>query len=138
MAVRNTASVKNLIMYEVFSMAYKETTEKYEGETKTYWLTYEVPSKGTEKPVDKAKRFYVPGELKSTQGPDSFVNKMGNKKYGMKVTYENIRKGFDAKRDGTEYHVEPATTTVTKIIEIPEDAINVDVTDREPESAMSV
>lgn len=138
MVVRSIVLVKNQITSEVFSMAYRQTTEKYEGDTKTYWLTYEVPSKGTEEPVDKAKRFYVPGELKNTLGPDTFVNKMGNKKYGMKVTYEKTRKGFDAKRDGTEYHVEPTTTTVTKIIEIPEGAINVEVTDREPESAMSV
>lgn len=47
MVVRSIVLVKNQIMSEVFSMAYKETTEKYEGETNTYWLTYEVPSKGT-------------------------------------------------------------------------------------------
>jgi hypothetical protein len=35
-------------------MAYQETTEKYRGETKTYWITYEVPSRGTDEPVDKA------------------------------------------------------------------------------------
>lgn len=121
-----------------FIMAYKETTEKYEAETKTYWLTYEVPSKATEEPVDKAKRFYIPGELKNIQGPDIFVNKMGNETYGMKVTYENPRKGFEAERDGTEYNVEPTTTTITKIIKLPKDAINVELTDKEPGSAMSV
>ncbi|MBN2487406.1 MAG: hypothetical protein JXA98_00085 [Methanosarcinaceae archaeon] len=119
-------------------MAYKETTEKYEGETKTYWLTYEVPSKRTEEPVDKAKRFYVSGILKDTEGPDTFVNKMGNETYGIKVTYKNPRKGFDAERSGTKYHVKPTMTTVIKIIEIPDDAINVEVTDEEPGSAMSV
>ncbi|HPJ29851.1 MAG TPA: hypothetical protein PLZ42_00490 [Methanothrix sp.] len=119
-------------------MTYKETTEKYKGETKTYWLTYEVPSKSTEVPVDKAKRFYVPGRLKETEGPDTFVNKMGNDTYGIRVTYDNPRKGYDAERGGTSYHVEPTTTTVTKIVEIPEGAINVKITEEEPKSAMAV
>lgn len=120
------------------SAEYKETTEKYEGETKTYWITYEVPSKSTEEPVDKAKRFYVSGKLKDTEGPDTFENKLGNKTYGIKVTYDNPRKGYDAERDGTKYHVEPTMTTITKIVELPEDAINVEITEEEPKSAMSV
>jgi hypothetical protein len=119
-------------------MAYKETTAKYKGETKTYWVTYEVQSKSTEEPVDKAKRFYVSGELKDTEGPNTFVNKMGNKTYGIKVTYDNTREGYDAERDGTRYHVEPTTVTVTKIVALPEGAINVKISDKKPKSAMSV
>jgi hypothetical protein len=45
---------------------------------------------------------------------------------------------YDAKRGGSRYHVEPATTTVTKIVELPKSAINVKITDKEPKSAMSV
>jgi hypothetical protein len=119
-------------------MAYKETTAKYKGVTKTHWVTYEVPSKRTEEPVDRAKRFYVSGELKETEGPDTFVNKMGKKTYGIKVTYDNPRKGYNAERGGTKYRVEPAKTTVTKIVELPKSAINVKITDKEPKSAMSV
>jgi hypothetical protein len=119
-------------------MAYKKTTEKYKGETKTYWITYKVPSERTKEPINKAKRFYVSGELKKTEGPDTFVNKMGNKTYGIKVTYENPREGYKAEREGKEYEVKPSMTTVTKIVELPEDAINVKITEKEPESAMAV
>lgn len=41
-------------------------------------------------------------------------------------------------RGRTKYHVEPTTVTVTKIVEIPEGAINVKITEEEPKSAMSV
>lgn len=119
-------------------MAYTETTEKYTGETRTYWITYEIPTRGTEEPVDKAKRFYVPGDLKKTEGPDYFENRMGNRTYGIRVTYEKPRKGYTAERGETEYEVEATTTTVTKIVELPEDALNVQVAEKEPESAMSV
>jgi hypothetical protein len=63
---------------------------------------------------------------------------MGNKTYGIKVTYENPREGYTAEREGTGYEVEETTTTVTKIVELPEHAINVKLTDKEAESAMSV
>ncbi|HIJ05862.1 MAG: hypothetical protein XE11_1884 [Methanomicrobiales archaeon 53_19] len=119
-------------------MAYKKTTEKYRGKTRTYWITYEVPSRGTEEPVDKAKRFYVSGDLKRTEGPDTFENKMGNKTYGIKVTYENPRKGYTAERNGTTYEVEATKTEVTKIVELPKNAVNIKITDKEPKSAMSV
>lgn len=119
-------------------MAYQETTEKYKGETKTYWITYEVPSKGAEEPVDKAKRFYVSGKVVRTEGPDTFENRMGNQTFGLKVTYENPREGYTATRGGTEYEVEGAVTRVEKIVELPKDARNVKVTDKEPSSSMAV
>ncbi len=119
-------------------MAYKETTEKFKGPTKTYWITYEVPRKGAEEPMDKAKRFYVPGELRKKEGPGTFENKMGHKKFGIKITYEKPREGYVAERGETEYDVEETETDVTKIVELPEDALNVKITDKEPSSAMSV
>ncbi len=121
-------------------MVYKETSEKFEGPrpTKTYWITYEIPRKGAEEPVDRAKRFYVPGELKKTEGPGTFENKMGHKKFGMRITYEKSREGYAAERGATEYDVEETDITVTKIVELPDDAIHVNVTDTEPKFAMSV
>ncbi|MDN7026113.1 hypothetical protein FGU65_14700 [Methanoculleus sp. FWC-SCC1] len=119
-------------------MAYTETTAKYAGETRTYWITYEVPSSRTREPVDKAKRFYVPGDLKKTEGPDYFENRMGNRTYGIRVTYENPRKGYTAERGETGYEVEATTTTVTKIVKLPEDALHVQVTEKEPKAALSV
>ncbi len=119
-------------------MAYKETTEKYKGPTKTYWITYEVPRKGAEEPMDRAKRFYVPGELQKTEGPGMFENKMGRKKFGIKITYEKPREGYAAERGETEYDVGETQTTVTKIVGLPENAMHVNVTDKEPKSAMAV
>lgn len=119
-------------------MAYKETTEKFKGPTKTYWITYEFPRKGAEEPVNRAKRFYVPGELQKTEGPGVFENKMGHNKFGIKVTYEKSREGYTAERGETEYDVEETETTVTKIVGLPEDAINVKITDKKPKFAMSV
>ncbi len=125
-------------MCEVVSVAYKETTEKFKGPTKTYWITYEIPRKGAKEPMDRAKRFYVPGELEKTEGPRTFANKMGHKKFGMRITYEKPREGYAAERGATEYDVEETETTVTKIVELPDDATHVHVTDKEPKSAMSV
>ncbi|MGZ7133701.1 MAG: hypothetical protein ACXVH4_03110 [Halobacteriota archaeon] len=125
-------------MCDVIIMAYKETTEKYKGATKTYWITYEVPRKGAEEPMDRAKRFYVPGELQKTEGPGTFENKRGHEKFGIKITYEKPREGYATERGATEYDVGETETKVTKIVELPEDAINVNITDKEPKSAMSV
>jgi hypothetical protein len=125
-------------MCDVVTMAYKETKEKFKGPTQTFWITYEVPRKGAEEPVDKAKRFYIPGELQKTEGPGTFENKIGNKKFGIKVTYGKPREGYTAERGETEYEVEETETTVTKIVELPEDALNVKITDKVPKSAISV
>ena len=120
------------------AMAYKKTTEKFKGKTKTYWVSYELPRKGADEPVDKAKRFYVSGRLRKTEGPDTFENKLGHETYGIRVVYTNSRKGYTAERNGTKYTVEPAETTVTKIIRMPENAINVEISEKKPKSAMSV
>ncbi len=134
----NTTLATSLITCDVIIMAYKETTERFKGPTKTYWITYEIPRKGAEEPMDRAKRFYVPGEPQKTEGPGTFENKMGHKKFGIKITYGKPREGYAAERGETEYDVEETKTTITKIVELPEDAVNVNVTDKEPESAMSV
>ncbi len=138
MAARNIPLATSPTTYEAIQMAYKDTTEKYKGPTKTYWITYEVPRKGAEEPMDRAKRFYVPGKLQKTEGPGTFENKVGHKKFGIRVTYEKAREGYAAERGETEYDVGETETSVTKIVELPEDAVNVKVTDEEPKSAMAI
>lgn len=125
-------------MCDVIIMEYKETTEKFTGPVKTYWITYEVTRKGAKKPMDKAKRFYVPGTLQKTEGPAMFENRMGRTKFGIRATYEKPRKAYIAERGKTEYDVGRAETTITKIVELPEDATNVKITDKKPKFAMSV
>jgi hypothetical protein len=50
-----------------------------------------------------------------------------------------FRSAYTAERAGTTYEVKgTTTTTVTRIVELPEDAIHVEITDNKPTSAMSV
>ncbi len=51
---------------------------------------------------------------------------------------EKPREGYTAERGETEYDVEETETTVTKIVELPEDPVNVNITDKKPKAAMSV
>ena len=116
---------------------YKPTESKYKGGAKVMYLTYDLPHKtrgNGQALYPHVKRVYIPGEVKNWQ-IGTFEKRSGKKVYGVKIEYEKsregyVRKGYTATRGTTKYQVPPARVegskvTFSKIVEIPEDAQNV-------------
>ena len=109
------------------ALRYKPTTAKYKGRTKTLYIYYESRDRvrgGKVRWKPHVKRVYVSGELVRWE-KGTFENKFGRKVHGVKIVYENPREAFIAQRGSTRYKVGRTTVTVTKIVELPEDARNV-------------
>jgi len=111
------------------ALKYKPTIAKYKGRTKTLYIYYESRDRvrgGKVRWKPHVKRVYVSGELVRWE-KGTFENKFGRKVHGVKIVYENPRKAFTAQRGRKKYKVSKATVTVTKVVELPEDARNVKI-----------
>ena len=111
------------------ALKYKPTTAKFKGRTKTLYIYYESQDKvrgGKVRWKPHVKRVYVSGKLVKWE-KGTFTNRYGRRVHGLRITYENPRKAFTAQRGRKKYKVSKATVTVTKIVELPEDARNVKI-----------
>ncbi len=116
---------------------YKTTESKYKGGAHEMYVTYDLcqDTRGSDEALyPKVKRVYIAGDVKDWD-VGTFTKRSGKDVHGVKIDYEQgrsgyTRKGYTAKRGGTEYHV-PAThvegskSSFTRIVEVPEDAQNV-------------
>ena len=109
------------------SSDYTPTEAKYKGGAEEKHITYDLEQETTGEGTatyPKVKRVYVPGAVQDWE-VGTFEKQSGKEVYGVKVTYAKHREGYTAERGDTEYEVEPSETTYTKIVEIPEEAENV-------------
>ncbi len=117
---------------------YRSTESKYKGTADEYYVTYELKQQtrgGGTAMYPKVHRVYVAGEVRDWKVGD-FEKRSGRKARGVKVDYEQTRagyhrRGYTAHRGNTTYDVEPtdvepSTNSFTQIVEIPEDARNVE------------
>lgn len=116
---------------------YSPTEAKYKGTAQDQYITYDLEqeTRGDETATyPKVKRVYIAGEVEGWDVGE-IRKKSGRTVHGVQIRYEQRREGYSrkaytAERDGTTYHV-PATTVApsvsrfTKVVEIPEDATNV-------------
>lgn len=82
----------------------------------------------------KVKRVYIAGSVKNWEVGD-FQKRSGRKAHGVKIQYQQTRigyerKGYAAERASTEYEVRPThvgrtTQQFSQIVEVPEDAQNI-------------
>jgi hypothetical protein len=116
---------------------YKPTEAHYKGNAREMYVTYDLPQQTrgeNEALYPKVKRVYIAGNVKDWH-LGTFEKRTGKKVHGMKIDYEQSRSGYErrgytAKRGETTYEVSPArvgkgTSHFTKIVEVPEDARNV-------------
>lgn len=108
---------------------YTPTEAKYKGGAHEMFVTYDLPQmtrSGKKATLPKVKRVYIAGEV-SDWKIGHFEKRTGRKVKGVKISYEQEREGFERKatrvRNGG--HVEPATTSFTQIVEVPEEARHV-------------
>jgi len=111
------------------AIKYKPTTAKYKGRTKVLYIYYESRDRvrgGKVRWKPHVKRVYVSGTVVEIR-KGTFENKAGRRVHGLKIIYENPRESFTAHRGQKKYKVRRTTTTVTKVVELPEDARNVKI-----------
>lgn len=117
--------------------SYRPTEAKYKGGAKEMYVTYNLQQKthgqGTAL-YPKVKRVYIAGAVKDWQ-VGTFAKRSGRKVHGMRIAYEQSRKGYErqgytATRDRTPYAVSPAkakasTSTFAAVVELPQGAQNI-------------
>jgi len=112
-------------------MAYKPTTARYRGKTRTYYIIYkethihDYKGKKKRRTQTRVKKVYIPGKLvKWAKG--TFVTRFGTKVYGIRFVYINPIKGGA----GRDYRIKKMR--ITKIVSIPRDARSVKVRTKAP------
>jgi hypothetical protein len=116
---------------------YKATESKYKGGAEEMYITYDLSqaTRGDGRALyPKVKRVYIAGQVKNWH-LGTFEKRTGKKVHGVKLDYEQRRKGYTrqgytATRGRTRYQVPPthiggSTSSFSKIVEVPEDAQNV-------------
>lgn len=116
---------------------YRPTESKYKGGAREMYITYDLPQQtraGTTAIYPKVKRVYISGDVKDWQ-VGTFPKKTGRMVHGVHIEYEQSRggyrrKGFTATRGKRRYQVAPAEVkptrqTFAQVVEIPEEARNV-------------
>jgi hypothetical protein len=116
---------------------YKTTESKYKGGAEEMYVTYDLQqaTRGEGRALyPKVQRIYIAGKVTHWQ-VGTFAKRTGKTVHGVKIDYaqsrqEYARKGYTAKRGSTQYHVRPAhvresQATFSKIVEVPEEAQNV-------------
>jgi hypothetical protein len=116
---------------------YKTTASKYKGGAAEMYITYDLwqVTRGQNQALyPKAKRVYIAGNVKDWR-VGTFAKRTGKTVHGVKIDYEQSREGYTrqeytATRGHTQYHVPPthigeSTASFSKIVEVPEEAHNV-------------
>ena len=111
--------------------SYRPTESEYKGMAKDMYVTYDLEQKtrsGGTAMYPKVKRVYVAGDVKDWQ-VGTFNKRSGRAAFGVRIEYEQSRKGYQ--RGETTYQVEPATVKPTtqkfsKIVEVPDNAQNIE------------
>ena len=116
---------------------YTPTEATYKGNAEDNYITYDLEQQTRSRTTaryPKVKRVYLSGDVQHWE-VGTFKNRSGRSIYGVRIDYERgregyRRKGYQAERNGTTYHVppttvEPSRATFSKVVEIPPDAENI-------------
>src|SRR5262245_26583549 len=125
------------IMAQAIKHRYRTTESKYKGGAVETYITYDLwqATRGEGRALyPKVKRVYIAGQVKDWH-VGTFVTRTGRQTYGVKINYEQsragyTRQGYTATRGTTRYQVPPtrvegSTASFSKIVEVPEEAHNV-------------
>jgi hypothetical protein len=122
------------------SRRYRSTESRYKGGAKELYVTYDLKQKtrsGETAITPKVKRVYVSGRIKHCD-VGTFAKRSGRQVHGVRIEYEQARRGgyrrrgLSATRGRTVYQIMPArvasaSQTFTQVIEIPEQAHNIEI-----------
>lgn len=102
-------------------------TESNDGRADEMYITYDVPQKAANgRPIVflKVKRVYIAGEVQNWHVGD-FEMRSGRTAHGVRIEYEQSRRGYTRTRDGDTSTIAPGTSLFTKVVEVPNRALNV-------------
>ena len=111
-------------------MVYKPSEYPRVGPGKYYYIMYENLERtraGNKVWKPRVKRVYISGKLLRWQ-KGRVRKRTGETVNGIKLVYENTRKGFSARRGNTRYSVSSAEMEVAKVVELPKGARNIRLT----------
>ncbi|MCC6801425.1 MAG: hypothetical protein IT319_00970 [Anaerolineae bacterium] len=116
---------------------YHATESKYKGGAQEMYVTYDLmqETRGENRVLyPKVKRVYIAGDVTHWE-IGTFEKRSGRQVYGVRIDYEQRRSGYTrrsytARRGSTEYQVpetkvEGSTSRFSVIVEVPENAENV-------------
>ena len=122
---------------------YKTTESKYKGGATEMYVTYDLwqATRGDSSALyPKVKRVYIAGHVTDWH-VGTFVKRTGKQVHGVKIEYEQsragyARQGYTARRGATRYDMPPtqvkkSTARFAQIVEVPEEAHNVQFHARE-------
>ena len=111
-------------------MVYKPSEYPRVGTGRYYYIMYENLERtraGNKVWKPRVKRVYISGKLLRWQ-KGRVRKRTGETINGIKLVYENTRKGFKAQRGSTRYSVSRAEMEVAKVVELPKGARNIRLT----------
>ena len=111
-------------------MVYKPSEYPRVGPGRYYYIMYENLERtraGNKVWKPRVKRVYISGKLLRWQ-KGRVRKRTGETVNGIKLVYENTRKGFKAQRGNTRYSVSRAEMEVAKVVELPKGARNIRLT----------
>jgi len=117
-------------------MVYRPSEYPRVGPGKYYYIVYENLERtraGNKVWKPRVKRVYISGKLLRWQ-KGRVRKRTGETVNGIKLIYENTRKGFKAQRGSTRYSVSRAEMEVTKVVELPKGARNIRLTTNKREA----
>ncbi|NPA28540.1 MAG: hypothetical protein GXN91_05825 [Epsilonproteobacteria bacterium] len=128
--------LERLLQEEQKSETYIPTEAKYKGGAAVLWLTYYHKSRKRE----YAKRVYFPAEFKIVEvnGPDEFINRYGNRVWGVEIIYKSKVEATTIKIKGRELHLPERWVKRRKVISISKEATNIRLLTQKPKSALDI
>ncbi len=122
-------------------MAYRPTKERYAGGGKVKYLVYRSGQplrSGRIQERTRVKRLYFPanaGEIEIGQ-PTMVEKRTGRRVYGVEVRYRSRLSATTAHRGTTIYRLPERWTEREKVVELPQDAKDVRLTDQPPKGPL--
>jgi hypothetical protein len=118
-------------------MRYRPSQERYAGGGQVKYLVYRSPQPlrtGHVQDRMRVRRLYFPASATeiSVEGPRTVTTRTGRQVYGVAVHYRYHLRGTTAHRDKTTYPLPPRWAERTKVVELPQGAKNLSLTDRPP------
>ncbi len=119
-------------------MTPRRSEERFDQGGRVLYLVYESDQRlrdGSNQPRSRVKRFYLPADSRdvSVSDPRDVRKRTGRRVHGVEVHYEHRMAATTAQRGSTKYQMPERWAERTKVIEMPESARNVRLTNDPPE-----
>jgi hypothetical protein len=119
-------------------MAERRSETRYADGGKVKYLIYEAQQRlrnGSIQTRTRAKRLYLPANATDIEidGPGTSRKRTGRRVHGVEVRYRARMSPTSARRGTTRYEVPERWANRTKVVEVPESAKSVRISERAPE-----